>query len=134
MIATTDIANIIYRDCKIFGIEDLYQKGNIPEGEIKSERIIVRAKNQSEGIYWDKGFVEVNLCVPDIDGMANLVRLNELERETKRLFKEAKTGVFDGTRYRYSNAEDNYIGIEEDAGLKCHYINVRILFRVLNVK
>lgn len=32
-------------------------------------------------------------------------------------------------RYRYEN-----IGCEEDKDLGCHYVYVRVLFRVLNVK
>ena len=41
------------------------------------------------------------------------------------------TGRYDGTTYHYSIES---IGIEEDTSLKCHYVNVRILFEVLNVK
>ena len=65
MIVTTDIGNILYRDCKAFGIE-VYQKGNIPDGEITTERVIIWTKEQSQETYWKKGFVEVNLCVPDV--------------------------------------------------------------------
>ena len=61
MIVTTDIGNILYRDCKAFGIE-VYQKGNIPDGEITTERVIIWTKEQSQETYWKKGFVEVNLC------------------------------------------------------------------------
>ena len=71
MIVTTDIANILYRDCKAFGIE-VYQSGNIPDEdkELSSERVIIRTKTQSPETYWKKGFVEVNLCVPDLGGKA----------------------------------------------------------------
>lgn len=41
------------------------------------------------------------------------------------------TGRYDGTTYHYSI---DTIGTEEDTALKCHYVNVRILFEVLNVK
>lgn len=129
MIVTTDIANILYRDCKIFGI-DIVPQGKTLVGELKSERIVIHAKRQQPGKYWKKSFVEVNLCVPDLsENEANSIRLQELEREATRRFDAVES--YDGTTYRYSVAS---IGTEKDASLKCHYINVRILFEVLNVK
>ena len=131
MIVTTDIANILYKDCKAFGIE-VYQAGNIPDEykELSSERVIIRTKSQSPETIWKKGFVEVNLCVPDMDGDANLVRLQELERKAQEVLDEV-VGEYDGSNYYYLI---DSIGIEADAELRCHYVNVRILFQVLNVK
>ena len=131
MIVTTDIANILYKDCKAFGIE-VYQAGNIPDEhkELSSERVIIRTKSQSPETYWKKGFVEVNLCVPDIDGDANLIRLQELERKAQEILDDV-VGEFDGSSYYYSIDQ---IGTEADTALKCHYVNVRLLFQVLNVK
>ena len=131
MIVTTDIANILYKDCEAFGIE-VYQAGNIPDEhkELSSERVIIRTKSQSPETYWKKGFVEVNLCVPDIDGDANLIRLQELERKAQEVLDEV-VGEYDGSNYYYPI---DSIGIEADAELRCHYVNVRILFQVLNVK
>lgn len=129
MIATTDIGNILYRDCKAFGI-DVYQKGNIPDGEVTTERVIIRTKSQTPSKYWKKGFVEVNLCVPDVNvDTANLIRLAELEREAMKILDDV-VGSYDGTTYRYSI---DSIGTEADTALKCHYVNVRILFEVLNI-
>lgn len=130
MIVTTDIANILYRDCKAFGIE-VYQSGNIPDEdkELSSERVIIRTKNQSPETYWKKGFVEVNLCVPDLGGKANLIRLQELERKAQEVLDDV-VGEYDGSSYYYSI---DSIGTEADTALKCHYVNVRILFQVLNV-
>lgn len=88
MIATTDIANIIFKDCKSFGISEVYQRGNIPEGKVNAERIVVYPKTQQPDTYWERGYVEVNLCVPlSRSGKANLIRLNELERKAKRCSK-----------------------------------------------
>ena len=131
MIVTTDIANILYKDCKAFGIE-VYQAGNIPDEhkELSSERVIIRTKSQSPETYWKKGFVEVNLCVPDIDGDANLIRLQELERKAQEALDEV-VGEYDGSNYYYLI---DSIGIEADTELRCHYVNVRLLFQVLNVK
>ena len=131
MIVTTDIANILYKDCKAFGIE-VYQAGNIPDEhkELSSERVIIRTKSQSPETYWKKGFVEVNLCVPDRDGDANLIRLQELERKAQEVLDEV-VDEYDGSNYYYLI---DTIGIEADTELRCHYVNVRILFQVLNVK
>ena len=131
MIVTTDIANILYKDCKAFGIE-VYQAGNIPDEhkELSSERVIIRTKSQSPETYWKKGFVEVNLCVPDMDGDANLIRLQELERKAQEALDEV-VGEYDGSNYYYLI---DSIGIEADTELRCHYVNVRLLFQVLNVK
>ena len=131
MIVTTDIANILYKDCKAFGME-VYQSGNIPDEdkELSSERVIIIAKSQSPEAIWKKGFVEVNLCVPDMDGKANLIRLQELERKAQEILDDV-VGEFDGSSYYY---QIDQIGTEADTALKCHYVNVRLLFQVLNVK
>lgn len=130
MITTTDIANILYRDCKTFGIE-IVPHGKKLTGELKSERIVIHAKKQQPGTYWKKSFVEVNFCVPDLkEGEANTIRLNELEKQAQSILDDV-TGRYDGTTYHYSI---DTIGTEEDTALKCHYVNVRILFEVLNVK
>ena len=131
MIVTTDIANILYKDCEAFGME-VYQSGNIPDEhkELSSERVIIRTKSQSPEAIWKKGFVEVNLCVPDMDGDANLIRLQELERKAQEVLDEV-VGEYDGSNYYYLI---DSIGTEADTELRCHYVNVRILFQVLNVK
>lgn len=128
MIVTTDIANILYRDSEIFGI-DIVPFGEILTGELKAERITIHVKGQIPETYWEKCFCEVNLCVPDIGlNEANTIRLNELERLAKKNFKSV-TGRYDGTRYRYKY---DTISIEADTALKCHFVNCRILFNVLN--
>ena len=131
MIVTTDIANILYKDCQALGM-DVYQSGNIPDEdkELSSERVIIIAKSQSPEAIWKKGFVEVNLCVPDMDGKANLIRLQELERKAQEVLDDV-VGEFDGSSYYY---QIDQIGTEADTALKCHYVNVRLLFQVLNVK
>ena len=129
MIVTTDIGNILYRDCKAFGI-DIVPDGETLTGELKSERIVIHTKKQQPGKYWKKSFAEVNLCVPDLkEGEANTIRLNGLERQANNLFDNV-VSPYDDTTYCYSI---DSIGTEADTALKCHYVNVRILFEVLNV-
>ena len=113
-----------------FGI-DIVPNGETLTGELKSERIVIHAKKQQPGTHWRKSFAEVNLCVPDLsENEANTIRLNELERQAMKRFDDVVSS-YDGTRYRYSIES---IGTEADTALKCHYVNVRILFNVLNVK
>ena len=127
MIVTTDIANILYKDCEIFDIE-VFQAGNIPDEhkKLSSERVIIRTKSQSPEAIWKKGFVEVNLCVPDMDGDANLIRLQELERKAQEVLDDV-VGEYDGSNYYYLI---DSIGTEADTELRCHYVNVRLLFQV----
>ena len=130
MIVTTDIADILYRDSKAFGIE-IVPFGKTLTVELKGERITIHVKGQTPSKYWEKCFCEVNLCVPDLGvNIANTLRLKELERKAKKLFRSV-TGEFDGTRYHY---EVDTIHIEADTALKCHFVNCRILFNALNVK
>ena len=114
MIVTTDIGNILYRDCKAFGV-DIVPDGETLTGELKSERIVIHTKK----------------CVPNLsENEANTIRLNELERKAGKLLDDV-VSTYDGTTYRYSIES---IGTEADTALKCHYVNVRILFEVINVK
>ena len=130
MITTSDIVDILYGVCAPFGI-DVFRKGYIPNGEVTRERIVILPKDQTTETYWKKCFVEVNICVPDVsDGVADLRRLQELERMAKTVFVGA-AGEHDGSYYAYS--VDSLNGVNKDDSLKCHYVNVRILFEVLNV-
>lgn len=105
--------------------------GETLTGELKSERIVIHTKKQQPGTYWKKSFAEVNFCVPDLsENEANAIRLNELEREVMKHFDNV-VSIYDGTTYNYSIES---IGTEKDTALKCHYVNARILFEVLNVK
>ena len=61
MIVTTDIANILYRDCNAFGI-DIVPQGETLTGELKSERIVIHTKKQQPGTYWKKSPVVVSSC------------------------------------------------------------------------
>lgn len=128
MITQGDIYQILYLDCEVFGL-DRYSDKNVPDGRVTSERIVIIPKRSSADTYWEKCYVEVNFCVPDKRGKADEVRLCELERFAVECLKRS-VGVWDDTRYRY--AKDSS-GIEADVELGCHYVNVRLLFEILNV-
>lgn len=126
MIVTGDIETILVRDLKPFGIPT-YKKDAIPEGKVTEERITVIPKEPKPGTYWVKGFVEVNFCVPDISGMANKKRLTELQRQAADL---RSVSTFDETAYRYKVYSTN----QEKDPLGFHFVNVKILFEILNVR
>lgn len=127
MILTTDIANILYKDCQRFGLK-VYKKGVIPQG-INDERIIINAGLQQSGTYFKASFVNVNFVVPNKDsGNANTKRLNELEHLGATL---ESSGWLNDFFYRYSPES---IQVIEDEDLKSYFVNVRLLFEVLNVK
>ena len=119
MIVTGDIETILVRD---------YKKDAIPEGKVTEERITVISKEPKPGTYWIKRFVEVNFCVPDINGMADKSRLTELERQASGL---RSVSSFDGSIYRYKVYSTHQ---ETDAPVKCHFVNAKIMFEVLNVR
>lgn len=129
MITTTDTANILYKACQVFGIP-VFQGGNVPKGLIdENGRIVIHIKEQTPENIWKKGFVEVNLFAADTpNGNADLIKLNELERTAVKELKSV-TGVSDGTPYRFTISSVSMMSNED---LKAHYINVRLLFKVLN--
>lgn len=129
MITTSDIADILYEVCASFGM-DVYRKGAVPDGVVTSERVVILPKDQSSQTYWKKCFVEVNICVPDIsDGVANLARLQELERMAQETL-DGIAGEYDSDAYLFSI--DSLSGANRDDSMRCHYVNVRLLFQVLN--
>lgn len=131
MITTTDIANIMYKDCQRLGIH-VVPDGEVLTGELHDERVVIHSKSQQPEKYFRKSFCEVNICIPDLyKGQADSARLNEAERQALQLFDNVYGESDDGTPYRYSV---NNIGIEADDTLKCHYVNVRLLFEVLNIR
>lgn len=134
MITTGDVYCILYRVCEQFGIAEIYDGLDEPTGEIKSERIVIRIGSQSNEKIWEKSVVNINFCIPlNIDGSTNTVRLNEIERMVKPVFKYGDIIKYDGSTCSYENGGEGWISREADTALKCHYVNVRILFEVLNV-
>lgn len=136
MITPQTIGNILYRGCKALGIEHIYvvlpgdNSDEMPSGEVKEERVVIHVKKQKPGTYWRKSFNEVNILVPRIANRPDRIRLEQLEHEAMDLF-DGVAGCYDDIDYLYS-AES--IGSMTDPELRCEYVNVRILFEVLNVK
>lgn len=130
MIVSTDIQTILYKKALELGVTGVYKEDDTPTGKLEEERVTVHSNSSEPGITWKVGFVHVNIAVPDLDeeGTPDLDRMNKLERMSMEVFKD--TSVFDGTPYTY---EVDTTSIEVNRDLKCHYVNVRVLFKVLNV-
>lgn len=129
MIVTKDIEQILVGDLAAFmGVERIFVTDDIPEGDVTEERITVHVKELKPETYFSKCFVEVNWCVPDIVNKPNAVRLQEVERQLVGSLESI--GEYDGSTYRYEIASHKTL----KSDLHCHYVNIRLLFEILNVK
>ena len=128
MIFTKDIEEILIGDIQnVFDVGSIYVKGDIPYGKVTRERIAILTKEIRTETYFNKCFVEVNWCVPDLSGYPNNTRLQEIERIIVPFLDSV--GRFDDTEYRYGVESHQIL---EDKDLECHYVNVRLLFEILN--
>lgn len=132
MITNADIADIIYARCSDMRIEDQYLDGAIPEGKVERERIAIHTKRQTSTKYWIPTTVEVNIDIPDRDGMADIDRIQELERLADEVFpiKRRFVGEYGKDVYR---CKANGRQTLEDKELQCHFINIQLNFESLNI-
>lgn len=136
MMNTDDIGDVLLRDFKsLTGIQkattEILTLDDKQADGVGSELIAVHVKKQETDVYWKEGFVEVNLCVPDFkSGARNIPRTRELESIARAHTRSSVYGEHEGITYRYS-AES--IGIEREERMKCHYVNIRLLFEVFNI-
>lgn len=124
MITTSDIGDIIFAKCKPLGLER-YHEDTFPTEELEEERIVIIVKEQGDGTYWERCFAEVNVCVPDKNGVKDRKRLTELERAMKELFRVEVAGSHDNTTFHYRRISG---GVFSNPSLRIHFVNTRILF------
>lgn len=129
MITTEDMAALIAADLEGFGMTT-YIKGHIPADKAveRDGRIVILPKTDDTGVIFDKCFVEVNFLLPDIGQEAD-IRLDDIEREAYRLFKDYKAGQYEGQWYNISYSRRSR---ESDSQLKSHYVHFQLLFEILN--
>ena len=128
MIGTKDIEEILIGDLsEVFDVKYIYTTDDIPAVIVSRERIVIRPKEIRTETYFNKCFVEVNLCVPDLSGFPDNIRLQAVERTFLPLLD--RVGRFDDTEYRYGVESHQILG---DKDLECHYVNARLLFEILN--
>ena len=84
---------------------------------------------QQKDTYFKACFANVNFIVPDLDkDTANLIRLEEMEKMGATL---EGNGWHNDCYYRY---EPDSVELIKDENLDAHFINVRVLFEILNVR
>lgn len=127
MIKNKDIETILIRDLsKVVDVDNIFVSDDIPEGAVTKERVVIIVKRLSVSDIFSKCYVEVNWCVPDIGNSANSARLGEVER----FLCLDGIGEYDDTTYRYGVESTEVL----KSDLKCHYLNTRLLFEILNVE
>lgn len=130
MIGIKDIEQILIGDlASLMDVGHIYVTDDIPDGFVTKERITLHVKTLSTGTFFSKCFVEVNYAIPDAGDYPSPL-LQDAERALRGLLDDDKVGCFDGTWYRYG-VESSHI---EKSDLRCHYVNVRVLFEILNVR
>ena len=131
MIVTTDIYKVLYENVKALGIKAVYDSWNPIKSKLRGEAVVIVTSVPMEpDTYWQKAYAHINICVPDFRGTENTIRLNELERVAEKWIKNGIVGEFDGSWYYISK---DAIGIERDDSLCCSYVNLVLLFKILNV-
>lgn len=132
MIVTSDIYKILFDKVKEFGIRDVYDGWNPIKHKLKDKAVVIVTSTPIEpDTYWEKAYVHVNICVPDYLGNVNTKELNDMERLANLWIYDDIVGEYDGSSYRISK---DSLGIERDDALKCSYVNLVLLFEILNVR
>ena len=134
MMGIKDIETVIVGAVSGFGmvpLSSIFVEGDYPVGVVSSERVVIIVKEARKSPIFNTGFVEVNFCVPDVDGRANHQRLQEIESQAVEYFWDDVVGDYGNTTYRYGLYSH---GVHEDKDLGCHFANIRLLFETLNVR
>lgn len=132
MIVTGDIYEIFYEKVQEFGIKAVHDSWNPITSELKEEAVVIVISTPIEpDTYWENAVVHVNICVPDYLDEVNKIRLQEIERMAKEWTNRFRGGEYDNSRY---SVKRKGLGIERDDALKCSYVNIKLLFKILNVR
>ncbi|WP_302581623.1 hypothetical protein [Paraprevotella clara] len=132
MIVTGDIYKILYEKVREFGIKAVYDSWNPITSELKEEAIVIVTSTPIEpDTYWEKAFVHVNICVPDYLERVNKIKLTEMEKLANQWIFYGIVDEYDNNWYQISKIS---LGTERDEALKCSYVNLKLLFEILNVK
>lgn len=117
--------------CNALGIvarSDIYVSDDFPLGVGK--RIVIHAKRQLRGDVFYKGFVEVNVVIPDNGDKPDHNQLEDAERILDDAFRYDTVGEYDGQSYRYGLHSMEVI---KDGDSHYHYVNARLTFESLNI-
>lgn len=127
MVTTTTISEILFDKCD-WGVER-YIANNMPFSEITEERVVVITHEISPDTYWNHCYVDINWCIPDLVNEADSIRLGEVERIMTSDISYG-TGYYENKPYKYKRVS---VSQERDEQMRCHYVNVRLMFHILNI-
>lgn len=129
MITQETIGEILFDKCaEVFTDVPIYLKGNEPEGEIDTERVVVITRRIESGKYWNRSMCEINYCVPNRAEEKDGIRLKVAQTMLKPLYSGC--GTAEGERYRFKKMS---VGEEEERDLRYYFVNLKVLFEILNV-
>jgi len=129
MITSEDTSNILYKICNDKFDLSVYQEGCTPEGEVTEPRIVIVGCELKEDTYWLKGTLEVKFIVPKINEKKDKETLDEYSHQAKERLEKGILYIGDDTlKYSYVSSS-----IKEDSQLRCHFVNVLIEIKVLNI-
>ena len=131
MLGTKDIEKIMVKVCEALEIVPLsliFTDDDFPEGT--RERIVIHVKQQARGDIFYRGFVEVNVVIPDDNGRADHDALGECEQILDNAFRYDTVGEFEGQTYRYGLYSMETLSKPDS---HYHYVNARLTFETLNI-
>ena len=129
-LTTSDIRIICKRIVGSLGIEVCFPE-ELPLGAIASDRAVIVASSDDLGKYWGKCIVSLSIMVPDVcPKVANMSKLSSYERKVQDIFVDGIAGEYGDDSYLI---ELQSIGIDNASDVRCHFVNAKLMFNVLNV-
>lgn len=129
-LTTSDIRIICKKIVGSLGIEVCLPE-ELPLGAIASDRAVIVTSSDDLGKYWGKCIVTISIMVPDVcPKIANMSRLSSYESKVQEMFVDGIAGEYGGDSYLI---ELQSIGIDNASDVKCHFVNAKLMFNILNV-
>lgn len=132
MLGTKEIELVMIRVCeslRLVPLSRIYLPDDFPEGPAETS-IVIHVKKPTRGDIFYKGFVEVNVVIPDDNDRAEHELLTDAERVLEDAFKYDTCGEFKGNTYRYGL---HSISVLHKPESHYHYVNAELTFESLNI-
>lgn len=127
-----EIEKMMIGICSELGIvplSQIYLPDDFPEGPVDN-CIVIHVKEQARGAIFYKGFVEVNVVIPDNNDRAEHALLEQVEKIMTDTFRYDTVSEYEGETYRYGL---NSISVNYEPSAHYHYVNTRLLLETLNI-
>lgn len=132
MITSGDVQDMIVGMLKerFTDIDVRPQENNIDYdySESRSNRIVVQSHKQTVEKQWVKNFVNIYIVVADEGKEAKTGTLKAYQRRLQDMFYGGIVTEFNGAICHITYSESS---IEDDKALKSHYVNCRLLVKIL---